>query len=94
MSNGTENKNDKRCLGCTEVLSNETAKEHYRLNHPVLYTLSYDKQAFLDMMKDRDNVTVAASFAQCGKCKRDTPPCERCAPMFAKIDALSGLEQQ
>lgn len=81
-------KNNKRCLGCPEILTDENAKEHYRTRHPVLYTLAYDGAAFLAEVANPTSMAAAASFALCGKCRRDTPPCQYCAPMFDRLNEL------
>lgn len=82
------NANNKRCLGCAEILTDDNAKEHYRTKHPVLYTMAYDSAAYLADIKNPATMAAAASFALCGKCKRETPPCQYCAPVFSMLDNL------
>lgn len=80
--------NPKRCLACTETLTNENAREHYRVQHPQYYVLIYCGDEMGRHLHDPANVAAIQSFALCGKCRASTPPCVHCAPLFDRMKVV------
>lgn len=76
-----EGKIDKRCLSCKKDLTGVSAKAHYFEHHKMYYAFIYEKDQIMASLQDETFLSLAGTYAKCGKCKEENA-CEHCKAFF------------